>query len=162
MIIASNDQFVLELLRREASDREALHAGHTSSRPLSEGYEHVGIVGEFKFSRVYRLPFDWDRKPMGDGGVDFTIPLCFTVDVKTARKANHLLVEVGKVSADIYVLAQYIDPDDAEFLGWEWASAVASAPTKTFGTSTIVNHYIHREKLRPMSSLDRRIVRLCG
>ncbi len=35
------------------------------------------------------------------------MPLRFTVDVKTACKAFNLILEVGRVTADIYVLAEF-------------------------------------------------------
>jgi mannose/fructose/N-acetylgalactosamine-specific phosphotransferase system component IIB len=40
-------------------------------------------------------------------GFESIAPLRFTVDVKTACKAFNLILEVGKVTADIYVLAEF-------------------------------------------------------
>ena len=147
-------------LQAVAAQRGTLHREHASSRPLSEGYELVGLVGEAEFSRVAQMPMDLTRRPGGDGRVDFVVPLRFTVDVKTFRNPGNLIQEIGKVSADIYVLAKYHDDSRrAELLGWEWGSALVKAPTRDFGYG-IVTHYIAREELRPMSSLLERIMRL--
>lgn len=150
----------IDVLRIEAEEREAIHANHESSRPLSEDYELIGLVGEAEFSRAYHQPMDLNRRAGGDGRIDFVIPLAYTVDVKTARKAYNLIEERGKIEADIYVLAQYIeDGRKAKMLGWEWGSVLVKAPYKDFGHG-IINHYIPREQLRPMSDLERRIMHL--
>ncbi len=150
----------IALLSQEATERENIHAHHSSSRPLSEDYELVSLIGEAAFAGAFHLPLDLGRKPGGDGGADFVIPLAFRVDVKTARKPVHLIVEKGKVAADIYVLAQYIeDTKTARLLGWEWGAVLSKAPVKDFGYG-IVNHYIHQSALRPISSLMSRVMSL--
>lgn len=149
-----------ELLMIEANARHELHADHPSHRPLSDGYELVGLIGEAEFARVFKLPLDLNRRPNGDGRVDFIVPFRITVDVKTARKANNLIEEQGKVSCDIYVLAEYFDEDKrADLLGWEKGEVLARAPVRDFGKG-ILNHYIPRERLRPIPDLLKRVMRL--
>lgn len=150
----------LSILDDEAKARAALHANHASNRPMSEGYETVGLVGEAQFACDFHQPLDWERRPGGDNGCDFIVPFKMIVDVKTFRRPFHLIVEPGKVHrADIYVLAGYSDETlRAELLGWEWRQAVERAPVKKF--EGIDNHYIAAGQLRPMEDLHRRIMRL--
>jgi hypothetical protein len=149
----------MTFIAKYADARAALHAGHASSRPLSEGYENVGLAGEFAFGRFCGQMPDLSERPAGDQGVDFVIPLLYTVDVKTARKANNLIHEASKpLTADIYVLAEHIG-DDARLLGWAWRSTLAAAPVKDFGHG-IDNRYIPRENLRAMEELGQRIWRV--
>jgi hypothetical protein len=145
-------------IAKYADARAALHAGHASSRPLSDDHENVGLAGEFEFGRFCGQMPDLSERPAGDKGVDFVVPLLYTVDVKTARKASNLIHEASKpLAADIYVLAEHIG-DDARLLGWAWRSTLAAAPVKDFGHG-IENRYIPREMLRPMEELGRRIWR---
>ena len=149
-----------DLLTIEANARRDLHVDHASHRPLSEGYELVGLIGEAEFARVFGLPLDLSRRPGGDGRVDFIVPFRITVDVKTARKASNLIEEQGKVSCDIYVLAEYSDDGKrADLIGWEKGEKLARAPVRDFGHG-IQNHYIPRENLRPISELLKRVMRL--
>lgn len=136
--------------------REALHESHASSRPLSEGYERVGLLGEAEFALRYGLKFDREARPAGDKGVDFHVPISMTLDVKTARKPFNLIVEQGKVNAEIYVLAGIDDRDRVTFYGWQYGSVVRKAPVKDFGYG-VMNHYIARENLREMNELEIRI-----
>lgn len=144
-----------------AAEREALHAEHESSRPLSEGYERVGLRGEEEFSRLTGLPLDTEPRPGGDGGRDFRVPSmrAFTVDVKTARKPYNLIVEQGKVDADVYVLARYADADNSvEFLGWAYASEVLRCAVRDFGHG-VMNHYRPAGELHKMPRLLEEIAR---
>ena len=143
-----------------AEERARLHAEHASSRPLSDGYELVGLKGEAEFQRVFNVPMDLNPRSGGDAGVDFVVPLRTTVDVKCARKAFNLIQEQGKVGgADIYVLAQYHDETQhAELLGWAWKAELLRAPVRDFGKG-IVNHFIERQDLRSIASLHDRIMR---
>src|SRR3569833_1781749 len=99
-----SNQAWVDVAEIECAARKRLHDGHASRRALRDGYELVGLIGEIVFARANRQPLDLDRKPAGDGGMDFTVPLRFTVDVKTFRKPVHLIHEQGKVTSDIYVL----------------------------------------------------------
>ena len=84
------------------------------------------------------------------------VPMLMSLDVKTARKPYNLIVEEGKVLADIYVLAGIDDNDRVTFHGWEHRRVLATAPVRDFGYG-VMNHYIAREKLRPMRELESRI-----
>jgi hypothetical protein len=140
-----------------AERRAAIHAGHASSRPLSDGYENVGLAGEVAFGMFCGQCPDFSERPGGDKGIDFVVPLLYTVDVKTARNAGNLIHEAGKkMPADIYVLAEYGEDGAASLVGWEWRQRLMAAPTKDFGYG-IVNHYIQRTALRPMGDMARRI-----
>ena len=146
------------VLQEEADARHEAHKDHASSRPFSEDYELVGLVGEAKFGVVCNQMPDLERKLDGDGGIDFVVPLKFSVDVKTFRKPYHLLVESGKVAADIYVLAGYDDDTKkATLLGWEWGAIIKRTPVKEFNGNGVINHYIHASKLRPMIELTKRM-----
>jgi hypothetical protein len=148
------------LLEIEAERRVALHANHVSNRPLSDDYEFVGLAGEAEFACVFKQPLDLNAKPSGDGNIDFIVPLAFSVDVKTARKAIHLIHEHGKPVADIYVLAEYSDDTRrAKLTGWEYGAKLAAAPIKDFGHG-VLNHYIHRDSLRSIADLLRRVMHL--
>jgi hypothetical protein len=134
-----------------AARRARLHQGHASSRPLSEGHEHVGLAGERHFASLTGLPLDTTDRPAGDGGTDFILPL--GVDVKTARKPSNLIVVEGKVRADIYVLFAYRDDLDATSpVGWAWGNDVRRAPIREF-TPGIRSHAIPAAELRDPASI---------
>jgi hypothetical protein len=160
MIEQSNEEWLAAYIAVEALERAELHANHASNRPLSDGFEFVGLTGEFEFGRLVGLMPDLERRAGGDKGVDFVVTLRFTLDVKTARKAGNLIHEQGKPFADIYVLAEFMDSTNrANVVGWEWGSILAKAPVKDFGYG-IRNHYIPRDRLRPMGELVARCTRL--
>jgi hypothetical protein len=148
------------LANRIGAERHELHKDHQSSRPLSEGYEGVSLEGEFTFALNYGVPVDLKARAGGDGGIDFVIALKYTVDVKTARKAFNLIVEEGKVKADIFVLASFCDDTgEASLIGWAWRTEVLKAPVKDFGHG-IMNHYIPLGSLHPMAALESRLARI--
>jgi hypothetical protein len=153
------EDLMRQVISQEAQARHEAHKNHASSRPLSEDYELIGLLGELEFAQLTGQMVDLERRLCGDKGVDFVVPLNFSVDVKTARKAFHLIHEKGKSFADIYVLAKYDDEaKTTELLGWEWGIALSKAPVKDFGYG-IENHYIPADKLRPMSELMARTPR---
>ncbi len=153
------EELLRQIVGQEAQDRHDAHRNHASSRPLSEDYELIGLLGEVEFGKLTGQMVDLERRLDGDKGVDFVVPLNFTVDVKTARKAFHLIHEAGKGFADIYVLAQYDhETKNIELIGWEWGAVLARAPVKDFGYG-IKNHYIPAENLKPMSDLIKRMNR---
>lgn len=132
--------------------RDNMHLEHESRRPLSQDFEDVGLAGEVAFAEAYNLPLDLRSITTGDKGVDFNT-VAGSVDVKTARKAFNLIVEEGKVLADIYVLARYDDKTQtAKMLGWEYGSELKKCPVKDFGYG-VINHYKSVRKLRDMSDL---------
>jgi hypothetical protein len=150
-----------DVLRAEAMARHELHQSHPSHRPLSEDYELIGLCGEAALAQMFGLSVDMVRRPGGDGGVDNVLrlrtatgPQEFKVDVKTARKPNNLIVEVGKLKpATIYVLAGYAPlAGKATLLGWEWGRVLHKAPSKDFGYG-VINHYIPRVRLRALAEL---------
>jgi len=155
--MTTGNEFLSLQLNEAANSRADVHADHASSRPLSEGYEGVGIAGEWAFAQFCGLMPDLERKPGGDKGIDFVVPLFFTVDVKTARKAGNLIHEQGKPFADIFILAEYDDDAKAaQLVGWEWGAKLRIAPTKDFGYG-VINHYIPRAQLRNMRDLRKYI-----
>lgn len=153
-------------IRAEARRRHERHINHPTHRPLSSDYELVGLRGEEELARVFKGKVDLTPRPGGDGKKDLIVALRtgvdsierFKIDVKCARKAYNLIVEVGHVIPRvIYVLAQYDDAKDAATLfGWEWGYTVLNAPTKDFGYG-VINHYIPRSKLRKMAEFAYRI-----
>jgi hypothetical protein len=157
MMMSRSDLWV-EIITDEGVARREAHKNHASSRPLSKDYELIGLAGETAFGRFANKMPDLERKLGGDKGVDFIIPLKFSVDVKTARKATHLLHEEGKNFADIYVLAEYdSETKQARLIGWEWGKILKKAPVKDFGYG-VVNHYIEAANLKPISELKERLI----
>jgi hypothetical protein len=141
-----------EQLQKVAGIRNNLHRDHRTSRPLSENYQYIGLVGEHQFSLEFDLEMDLQARPNGDRGIDFS-KFGYIVDVKTARKAYYLLREEGKDFGDILVLAQYDDDTDlVKLLGWEYDAEMIKYPKKDFGYG-IVNHYKPARDLKSIKSL---------
>ena len=153
-----DDPLLKEWLALEAEQRTKLHEGEAGQRKMSENYDLVGMAGEAEFSRLTGVALNWHRGKGGDNGIDFVVPLRFTVGIKTARKPYYLICEEDKIVADIYVLAQYFDDGRAELLGWTYGHVLKRAPLKDFGG--IMNRAIRCEDLKPMSELLERIMRL--
>lgn len=144
-----------------AEKRASLHANRDPSMaPIIDGYDEIGLHGEVAFGEFCGLCPNFIDRSNGDNGIDFTIPLKFTVDVKTSQHAGSLLVDSRKpVAADIYVLAHMVD-GKATLVGWEWGRNVANAEIVDFGHG-IPSRRIARERLRPMEWLADRLWR-CG
>jgi hypothetical protein len=141
------------------ASRTNIHSGHLSQRIFSKDHDKVGLSGEFAFGEFSGLWPDTRSLMNGDCGVDFTIGLRFTVDVKTYRKPANLIHEQGKPFADIFVLAKYDDETGkSELLGWESGSTLKAAPVKDFGYG-VINHYIAANCLRSMEELKSRLIR---
>lgn len=157
----SNEAWLTEYVETLARERDAFHVDTKTNKQSLRGdgavADVIGLAGEMAFGRkVGTLPDLADRRG-GDNGVDFVLPLCFTVDVKTARKAGNLIQPQGKVRADIYVLAQWDDDSKAvALLGWEWGAKLRAAPVRDFGYG-VLNHYIPKTDLRPMDELVNRV-----
>ena len=142
-------------LRVEATAREALHKNHASSRPLSDDYEYIGLMGEYLFADTFNQDRDRELRAQGDGGWDFFFPEFGGVDVKTARKPYNLLVEEGHLLLErtIYVQCGYNDgTDSAYFVGWAYGWDF-DPPTRRFGNSPIWNHWLPRKWLHSMDTL---------
>lgn len=134
-------------------ERRALHRRHKSSRELSSTYQEIGIAGELAFEQWSGCAMDKTKRPRGDNW-DFRIN-GWRIDVKTTRSEYnplYLLVEVGKVRNDLYVLAQYEGDGRVTLLGYTNEASVANAPTKDFGRG-IVNHYVAVSQLHSMQGL---------
>lgn len=135
------------------------------TRDFVEDRHRVGWAGEEAFSKRFALPMD--RAWVPGTGADFELDLrlddgrvnTYSVDVKCYRKAYNVLVPVGEIKHDLYVLSQYHDDAPAQLLGWCWATTVRCAPSKRFGYE-IVNHFVPRRDLRDMRELDERHVRV--
>ena len=156
-----DDDPIKELLRQEGERRYELHGGDASPDNFVRDCQYVGLVGQRKFAEVYNQPFDWKLRPNGDGGIDFVVPLAFSIDITASRKPKNLIQRVGKVKADIYVLAQYFDEtDSAELLGWEYGAKLKAAPTQIFRPATYESHFIPRAEIRHMDELGARIMHM--
>ena len=141
-----------KFLEEIASERDALHSYQDSCRKLSKGYEYVGLLGEWYFSRLFKLPIDFSLRVGGDSNVDFKTHVG-TIDVKTARKPYNLLREADKNHSEIIVLAGYDEKnDDIYFLGWEYDKEMLKCPKKDFGYG-VINHYKAAEQLRSIKEL---------
>src|SRR6185369_4053399 len=106
-----------------ALSRGAAHDGHRTPRMFDNPHEedYVGACGEKAFAMAAGLPLDRDVRPNGDGGIDFVVRIQgreLTIDVKTNRRVDHLLVKTTDHPADIYVLAHF-DRGAISFVGWE-------------------------------------------
>ena len=125
-----------------------------SHRPLGPEHDAVGLAGEEAFAARYGYRVDHEYAQRGDGGADFAT-YAGSVDVKTYRKPVHLLVEQGKVRADLYVLAAYREADGgADLLGWAARAEVAAAPVSDVGGFGVMSHALPALSLRPVATLD--------
>lgn len=157
--------YIRNQLREIAKRRNAKFVHLARNRPLSSNYEEVGVVGEWAFAEFCGLmPNTQGGK---DGGKDFEVPVVFTVDVKTSKKGDALLVEAGKVKADIYVLAKYDEGTDdsqapagtATLLGWTFATYLKGREPYDTGRG-VVNYRVNVEELRPMGELEKMMGRM--
>jgi hypothetical protein len=142
-------------LREEAAQRHSLHQGQQSHRPLSVDYEYISLLGEERFAQEFGIARDRRLHVTGDAGWDFDLGFA-KVDVKTARRPNNIIVEVGKLrDAMIYCQAKYDDQKDtAALLGWAFGWEL-SRDTKDFGYG-VYNHWLPRAQFRSMQSLHER------
>lgn len=132
-----------------------------TSRPLGPDYDRVGLAGEEAFAARYGYPVNLAEEPDGDGGADFYV-WCGTVDVKTYRIPNHLLVEAGKARATLYVLAGYSDlTGTARLIGWAWRQDVETAVPRDVGRMGVNSHALQAGQLRPLGELDRLLGAWC-
>lgn len=153
-----------EVVSAIARKRNAHFVNKPSNRPLSKDYEKVGMWGEWEFGKWSGIMPKLTAG--GDGGYDFALPVTMKVDVKTSKRGDALLVEVGKVKADIYVLAKYEDTacqkdntantgfPSVTLVGWATAQELL-AVTPSPSPRGIVNHAIAATSLRTMESLKK-------
>jgi hypothetical protein len=143
-----------------AKRTESHNDRHEKHRAIVGNCDDIGLLGEVAFGDFSGVcpDFSFDRHE-GDGGVDFVIPLLYTVDVKTAEAGRNLIHRQDKpVAADIYVLADN-HGDHATLVGWVWKSQFERAEVRDLGHG-IPSRFISRDKLRPMSELGSRIWRV--
>tara|TARA_R110002020_G_scaffold135552_2_gene302713 strand:- start:4939 stop:5433 length:495 start_codon:yes stop_codon:yes gene_type:complete len=114
------------------------------------------MAGEAAFAKFCGQEPDTELRPGGDKGVDFTIPLNFTVDVKTACRPLGILHEEGKPFADIFVLAGYEGDGVATLVGWAWGTELKTTTPRNFGHD-LINHNISATKLKPMDGMAERL-----
>ena len=120
------------------------------------------MAGERSFSARYGYPINDLGLPGGDGGFDFGTWLG-AVDVKTYRRPAHLLVEAGKSSATVYVLAWYDDTvGTASLLGWATREEALAASPRDVGGFGVRSHAIPAARLRSLASLDARLGARCA
>lgn len=126
-----------------------------STRSLTENYHMVGAAGELAFGAVTNRAVDDTKRIGGDNGTDFHF-VC-NVDVKTTTYPFDravLLVEVGKVRANIYVLAA-LDGNVVTLCGWAWRYQVEQARVDTGYKFRhgIQNYYLYAGELNEMEEL---------
>lgn len=139
----------------EANARHVVHKRQSSSRPLSEDYELVGLAGEVQFELDFGVPRNAAILPGGDGRVDFTYN-GHTFDPKVARKAFNLLREINKPHADILILGQYHDYGDeisVTWVGWDYDSEMLKCPVRPFMRGGPMNHFKPASELRSIEEL---------
>lgn len=153
--------YIATQLREVAKRRNAKFAHLARNRPLSSNYEDVGVMGEWAFAEFCGLMPN--TRGGADGGKDFEVPVVFTVDVKTSRKGDYLLVEAGKVKADIYVLVHYMGEaagdSGSRLVGWAFATQIKALEPRDTGRG-VHNHALPSEQLRPMAELEKMMGRI--
>ena len=115
---------MIQLTRTEIQMAETLakqrNDGKTQYRtePGANFNQHLmGLKGEIALARIFDLPIDTIKKPMGDQGVDFTYK-GNTLDVKTVEhKHPKLFANENKIRADIFILA-HTKNEWVTFVGW--------------------------------------------
>lgn len=145
---------IIRELDYEARAKTQIHSGQASQHIMSPQSAYIWLVGEWRFEVWSGLKRDKTLRPGGDRGWDFVASNGLTIDVKTAEKAAHLLVKVGHIKADIYVLAEYIPKrQDAVLIGWAWASEINTVRSSTFIKGGPLNHWIPAYELRGLPPL---------
>ena len=148
-------RYSTRLIREIGERRDALHATHDGAVIKGMTNNVMGLIGERAFAERYGLDLDLSVTIRGDRGIDFRCPRA-TVDVKTSRRGDYLLVPVGRVHADVYVLAHLIGTDEARLLGWMDAATIKTLPTRDFGYG-VRNHFVHARSLRSLVTLIDRL-----
>lgn len=157
----SGVRFKIEDILLESNNREKIHQGHTSSRPLSSKYELVGLIGEIQGEADYHIKRDSRLLPGGDGRKDGTLATGESVDWKVAQKAYNLLMETDVKHADVLVLGQYHEEAGyvwVEWLGWEYRDEMYKESVKRFKEGGPLNYYKHNTQLRSMSEFRKKLV----
>jgi hypothetical protein len=122
------------LAKTHGNARKDLHNPIKQQDALIEDKDPMGMLGEMAFALITGHAVDLEQRIEGDEGYDFIVPLKFTIDVKTTaktEKSNNLMVQEGKVKADIYVLAM-VENDMPDFVGWAWVNRLRLRLLETF------------------------------
>jgi hypothetical protein len=154
VVLMSAENIDLTFLREIAEARQRIHHDSPTSRPLSDNYEFIGLLGQREFGLRSGLPLDISVSKRGDQGLNFTTAKGMTIHVSTARKPVHLLREADKPAAEVHVLAQVNDNlTGATLIGWEYDRIMLCCPKRTMPGQTILNHAMRADDLRPMADL---------
>ena len=89
-------------LERVASGRVEIHRNQSTSNPIREEREYLGISGEHAFHRSTGLALDMTVRRAGDGGHDFVV-YGQTIDVKCVSHVWRLGVGTKERRCDIRV-----------------------------------------------------------
>ena len=155
--MSEQEAYIQEQLGLAAKMRSELHdkAGRKGVTFIKDPTvrEQDSLRAEWEFAKVCGLMPDLRENVSGDGGADFTVDVRYTVDVKASRNPGNLLIPVGKVTADIYVL---YDTDESWPMpcpiGWMWGARMKKQPSKDFGYG-VESHYMPAKQLMPFPSL---------
>ena len=154
LILLMGEDIDQGMLRDIADTRARIHATDKSSRPMSDNYELVGLLGQREFSIRSGLPMDVSIRHEGDGGLNFRTRTGTTIHVSTARSPVHLLCEADKPAADIHVLAKVNDTlTGATLLGWEYDRIMRMCPKRKMISTGPWNHVMLARDLRPVDDL---------
>lgn len=139
-----------------AEQRTASHDDRAATNnAIVADCDDIGIRGELAFGEFCGLCPDLSVGK-SDGGVDFVVPLLYTVDVKAAKGRRNLIYRTDKpLVADIYVLAD-VEGGKATLAGWAWKSQLERAEVRDLGHGKD-SRFLPREQLRPMSDLEARL-----
>lgn len=139
-----------------AEQRTASHDDRAATNnAIVADCDDIGIRGEMAFGEFCGLCPDLSVGK-SDGGVDFVVPLLYTVDVKAAKGRRNLIYRTDKpLVADIYVLAD-VEDGKATLAGWAWKSQLERAEVRDLGHG-MTSRFLPREQLRPMSDLEARL-----
>lgn len=151
----------------QAARRDAAHAGQPVTNDFSDDRQLLGMQGETAFGEFSGLYPHTHDGPYGDGGIDFTVPLKFTVDVKTTTFAGsdaepmHLKHFVGHQMADIFVLAYHEQAQNStRLMGWCWKSELKDGEKRQFPPHNRDNYCLPVRSLHPMRELRDRLIRI--
>lgn len=139
-----------------AEQRTASHDDRAATNnAIVADCDDIGIRGEMAFGEFCGLCPDLSVGK-SDGGVDFVVPLLYTIDVKAAKGRRNLIYRTDKpLVADIYVLAD-VEDGKATLAGWAWKSQLERAEVRDLGHG-IASRFLPREQLRPMGDLEARL-----
>ena len=138
-------------LERVARGRVEIHRGQSTSNPIRQDREFIGISGEHAFHRSTGLALDMTIRRSGDGGHDFFVH-GIAIDVKCASEPRRLLVGTRERRCAIRVLAHFRSLGHSRLLGWEFDDVIHSYPTQP-GYAGYVNYAVAVATLRPMTEL---------